>query len=58
MLHAIKIKRKPANLDTKKDDALVEENEEQGSKPLCGTLKDAMFSNDESTTEEPSTSKF
>ncbi|KAJ8918341.1 hypothetical protein NQ315_008034 [Exocentrus adspersus] len=47
ILHAVKIKVKPKLREIK--GSLVEEIEEQCTKPLCNTLKDVMFSSDDHT---------
>ncbi|XP_018572816.1 E3 ubiquitin-protein ligase parkin isoform X2 [Anoplophora glabripennis] len=43
ILHAVKVKTRSKL--SKLSETVVEENEEQGSEPLCNTLKDVMFSN-------------
>lgn len=45
ILHAVKVKNKPKLSEI--SGTVVEENEEQGSEPLCNTLKDVMFSNED-----------
>lgn len=47
ILHAVKVKNKPKLSEI--SGSVVEENEEQGSEPLCNTLKDVMFSNEDRT---------
>ncbi|KAJ8935967.1 hypothetical protein NQ314_012548 [Rhamnusium bicolor] len=52
ILHAVKIKSKPKLQEL--DGSVIEENEEQSGKPLCETLKDAMFSSEDNTTNDDS----
>lgn len=49
-LHAIKISKKVTSAPTSPNtsSSIIEENEEQGYKPLCETLRDSSFSNEES----------
>lgn len=47
ILHVVKVK--PKSELTAPRTSLIEEDDEQGGKPLCETLTDLMFSSDESS---------
>ncbi|KAJ8941017.1 hypothetical protein NQ318_006446 [Aromia moschata] len=54
ILHAVKIKTKTKLPDISTD--TIDEIEEQNTRPLCGTLNDAMFSSEDSTRNSSTTS--
>ncbi|KAG5877385.1 hypothetical protein JTB14_027996 [Gonioctena quinquepunctata] len=49
ILHAVKIQSRTRNKLREPCSSVIEETEESGSKPLCETLNDTMFSNEDSS---------
>nr|XP_023030053.1 E3 ubiquitin-protein ligase parkin [Leptinotarsa decemlineata] len=49
ILHAVKIQTRAKTVFPEPCSSLIEESEDQGSKPLCETLSDTMFSNEDNS---------